>query len=422
MKSPSLFTLWLTVFIDLVGFGIIVPLVPILAARFNTTSVVIGAVLASFSALQFIFAPILGRLSDRVGRRPVLMLSTAGATISYVIFAIGSGLPDSTSALLTIGLARAFAGAFGGNITVAQAYIADITPPEQRSKRMGLIGMAFGLGFICGPAIGGVGITQLGTTGPGWIAAALCALNFCLTWRRLPESRPPNSAQKTERPHLAQWKHTLQQPQIRSLVVVFFLTTLCFSCFEVTLAWLLCANFGLNIHENSTAAIGSYLFIYCGVISAFIQGGLIGRVVKRLGEPGVIALSLALTATSLAILPFVKGSGILSWSLLLKADGQAWWLLLGVLTLLSTGTSLTRPPLFGLLSNLAPADEQGATIGVAQSAGSLARIFGLFGAPIVFLDFSRSGLFVSAAAVLLVTCAVVWLRLSPAVPPPGGAD
>ena len=159
MRKPSLLVVWLTVFIDLIGFGIIVPLIPIFTARYNTTSVIIGMVLASFSALQFVFAPIWGRLSDRIGRRPIMLLSTAGAAGSYVVFAIGSGLENSTSALLTLGIARAFAGAFGGNITVAQAYIADITPPENRSKRMGLIGMAFGLGFIFGPAIGGIGIT-----------------------------------------------------------------------------------------------------------------------------------------------------------------------------------------------------------------------------------------------------------------------
>lgn len=414
MRKPSLFVVWLTVFIDLIGFGIIVPLIPIFTARFNTTSVVIGLVLASFSALQFIFAPIWGRLSDRIGRRPIMLLSTAGAAVSYVVFAIGSGMEDSSSALLTLGIARAFAGAFGGNITVAQAYIADITPPENRSKRMGLIGMAFGLGFIFGPAIGGLGITYLGTTGPGWIAAALCALNFLLALFVLPESRQAGSSPATERPHLAQWKHTLAQPGIGLLVMVFFLSTLCFSCFEVTLAYLICANFGLNLHANSTAAIGSYLFIYCGLISALVQGGMIGRIVKKLGEPKLIALSLALTAISLALLPFIKGSGLLSWGILARSEGQAWWGLLGALGLLAIGSSLTRPPLFGLLSNLTSANEQGANIGVAQGAGSLARIIGQFSAPIIFLEIQPAALFVSCAMILLLTSFLVTKKLSAA--------
>jgi DHA1 family tetracycline resistance protein-like MFS transporter len=413
MRKPSLFIVWLTVFIDLIGFGIVVPLIPIFTARFDTTSLVMALVLASFSALQFVFAPIWGRLSDRIGRRPIMLLSTAGATGSYVIFAIGSGLESSTAALVTLGIARAFAGAFGGNITVAQAYIADITPAENRSKRMGLIGMAFGLGFIFGPAIGGLGITHLGTSGPGWIAAGLCGLNFLLALFILPESRRPGSEQAPERPHWVQWKHTLTQPGIGLLIGVFFFATLCFSCFEVTLALLVCANFGLDIQSNSTAAIGSYLFIYCGLISAFIQGGMIGRIVKKLGEPRVIALSLLLTATSLALLPFLKGSGLLSWGILAQAEGRSWWALLGALGLLAVGSSLTRPPLFGLLSNLTSAQEQGANIGVAQAAGSLARIIGQFSAPIILLELSQYALFLGCAALLAATSFLVAQKLAP---------
>lgn len=413
MRKPSLLIVWLTVFIDLIGFGIVVPLVPVFTKRFDASSLTIGLVLAGFSALQFVFAPIWGRLSDKVGRRPIMLLSTAGATISYGIFAFGSGMQDSTSALLTLGIARAFAGAFGGNITVAQAYIADITPPENRSKRMGLIGMAFGLGFIFGPAIGGVSLKYLGITGPGWVAAGFCAVNFLLALAILPESRQPSSEQAPERPHLAQWRHTLTTPGIGLLVIVFFLATLCFSCFEVTLALLVCANFGLDIKDNATTAtVATYLFVYCGLISAFVQGGMIGRIVKKLGEPKVITLSLILTATSLALLPFIKGSGLLSWGILAQADGRAWWALLGALGLLAIGSSLTRPPLFGLLSNLTSAQEQGANIGVAQGAASLARIIGQFSAPIILLELSHYALFLGCAAVLLLTSVFVAKNLS----------
>ena len=412
-RKPSLLIVWLTVFIDLIGFGIVVPLVPVFAKRFDATSYTIGLVLASFSAMQFIFAPIWGRLSDRVGRRPILLLSTAGAAISYVIFAFGSGLNDSTWALLALGVARGFAGAFGGNITVAQAYIADITPAENRSKKMGLIGMAFGLGFILGPAIGGVSLKYLGVTGPGWVAAGLCVVNFILALLILPESRQPNSEHVPPRPHWAQWKHTLVQPGIGLLILVFFLSTLCFSCFEVTLALLVCDNFNLDIkNDATTATVATYLFVYCGLISAFVQGGMIGRVVKKFGEPRVIALSLLLTAISLALLPFIKGSGLLSWSILTQPEGLGWWGLLGALALLSVGSSLTRPPLFGLLSNLTSENEQGANIGVAQGAGSLARIIGQFCAPIILLDVSGIALFVGSAAVLLLTSYFVNQKLS----------
>ena len=185
MKKPSVFIIFLTVFIDLIGFGIVLPLLPIFAKNFDATGFVIGALMASFSAMQFFFAPLWGRLSDRVGRRPVLLVSTAGAAASYAIFAIGSGM-SGQAGLILLFASRIFAGICGANITVAQAYIADVTPPEQRSKKMGLIGMAFGLGFIFGPLLSGIGMHFFGITGPGWIAAGLCAANLVFAFARLP--------------------------------------------------------------------------------------------------------------------------------------------------------------------------------------------------------------------------------------------
>src|SRR5215471_18615117 len=383
MRKPSVLVIFLTVFLDLVGFGIVVPLVPVYSRHFEAHGWQIGVIIASFSAMQFIFSPIWGRLSDRHGRRPILLMSTAGATVSYVLFALSARLQDHIAALALMIFSRAFAGLCGGNITVAQAYIADITPPGERSRRMGLIGMAFGLGFIFGPAIGGLSLKYLGSTGPGWIAASLCAANFVLALFILVESRKPTSEPVAHRPHLNQWIHTLTQPKIGLLVIVFFLATFCFSCFESTLPLVVSDNFHLNIQRDETSASTvAYLFVFCGIIGAFVQGGAIGRLVKRLGEPKLIALSLILTAISLGLLPFISGTADLSWGLLFRPEGRSWLSMLGALALLSIGSSLTRPPLFGLLSNLTPAHEQGATIGVAQSAGSLARIFGpLFALP-----------------------------------------
>ncbi|MCX6895980.1 MAG: MFS transporter [Verrucomicrobia bacterium] len=405
-RKPSVLIIFLTVFIDLVGFGIVVPLVPVYSHHFladgfviggyhfgaegfligghhfSTQGLIIGVIIASFSAMQFLFSPFWGRLSDRIGRRPVLLISTAGAALSYILFAYSATIVDHTTAILMMILARSFAGACGGNITVAQAYIADITPPDQRSKKMGLIGMAFGLGFIFGPAIGGLSLKHLGGSGPGWIAAGLCAANFILACFVLVESHQPNSEPVAARPHLSQWAHTLGLPKVGRLICIFFITTFCFSCFEATLALLICDNFHLDIRSDvTTATTATYLFVFCGLIGAIVQGGLIGRIVKKMGEPKVIALSLVLTAVSMAFLPFIKlGESAaalpLTWKILFQPAGLPWWLMLAALALLSVGSSLTRPPLFGLLSNLAPANEQGATIGVAQSAGSLARILG----------------------------------------------
>jgi MFS family permease len=409
MRKPSLLVVWLTVFIDLIGFGIVVPFVPIISRDFGAHGFVIGVIIASFSAAQFIFSPIWGRLSDRIGRRPVLLLSTLGAAGSYVLFALSCGLGNHASALWLMVLSRVFAGVCGGNITVAQAYIADITPPEQRSKGMGLIGMAFGLGFIFGPVIGGVSLKTIGHSGPGWVAASLCAANFLLALGILRESRKPTSEHVAQRPHLDQFLHTLREPRVGLLVVVFFLATFCFSCFESTLPLLVSDNFQIDIrNDEASAATVMYLFAYCGIIGAIVQGGAIGRLVKMMGETRLITLSLILTAISLAGLPFIKGTAQLSWKVLLGAQGLPWIIMLVALGLLSIGTSLTRPPLFGLLSNLTPQHEQGATIGVAQSAGSLARIIGPIFATTT-LHYVPALPYLICAVVLLVT-ALIFLQ------------
>ena len=386
-RKPSLLVVFLTVFIDLIGFGIVVPLVPIFTRHYGASGWVIGAIIASFSAMQFVFSPIWGRLSDRYGRRPILLISTAGAALSYVLFAVGSGFENHTVALWTLLVSRVFAGICGGNITVAQAYIADITPPENRSKRMGLIGMAFGLGFIFGPALSGIALKLFGSTGPGWTAAALCAANFFLAFFILAESLKPDSSQATWRPHFAQWGHTLAQPKIGLLILIFFLATFAFSCFESTLPLLVSDNFnlGIAVDETRPAMTVISLFVFCGIIGAVIQGGAIGRLVKIFGEPKLISLSLFLTGISLILLPFIKGDGQLKWLAVLHATDWPWIKMLLALALLAIGSGLTRPPLFGLLSNLTPANEQGATIGVAQSAGALARILGPLFAVILYL-------------------------------------
>jgi DHA1 family tetracycline resistance protein-like MFS transporter len=377
-RKPSMLVVFLTVFIDLIGFGIIVPLVPMYSRHYGASGFMIGVVIASFSAMQFIFSPIWGKLSDRYGRRPILLISTAGASVSYVIFALASGLANHTAGLWLMLVSRMFAGACGGNITVAQAYVADISKPEERSKKMGLIGMAFGLGFIFGPIISGVMLKFFGATGPGWAAAALCASNFVFAFSSLVESLKPDSIHAGNRPRFAQWGHTLSQPKIGLLILVFFLATFAFSCFESTLPLLVSDDFNLGIAADATRPASTVisLFVFCGVLAACIQGGMIGRLVKLFGEPNLISMSLVITGTSLVLLPLVKGDGPLKWSKVLHLADTPWLLMLGVLVLLSFGSSLSRAPLFGMLSNLTPTNEQGATIGVAQSAGSLARIVG----------------------------------------------
>ena len=197
----------------------------------------------------------------------------------------------------------------------------------------------------------------------------------------------PDSSQATRRPHFAQWGHTLAQPKIGLLILIFFLATFAFSCFESTLPLLVSDNFnlGIAVDETKPAMTVISLFVFCGLIGAFIQGGAIGRLVKMLGEPRLISLSLFLTGISLILLPFIKGDGQLKWLAVLHGTDGQWIKMLLALALLAVGSALTRPPLFGLLSNLAPANEQGATIGVAQSAGAMARILGPLFAATLYL-------------------------------------
>jgi MFS family permease len=412
MRKASVLVIFLTVFIDLIGFGIVVPLVPVYSRHFGAEGFMIGVIIASFSAMQFLFAPVWGRLSDRHGRRPILLISTAGAAVSYVLFAVSAGVENPQAAMWLMIISRSFAGVCGGNIVVAQAYIADITPPESRSKKMGLIGMAFGLGFICGPILGGLSLHHLGSSGPGWVAASLCAANFLLALAILGESRKPSSEPVAERPHWHQWRHTLSQPGVGTLVVVFFWATFCFSCFESTLPLIVSDNFHLDIRNSETSATTVvYLFAYCGIIGALVQGGLIGRLVKKMGESKLIGFSLVLTAVAMAMLPFIKGTQQLSWGILFQSEGVSWVIMLIALGLLSVGTSLTRPPLFGLLSNLTSSSEQGANIGVAQGAGSLARIAGpIFATTLLVVQPALP--YLLCTVILLATTSLVIVRLS----------
>jgi MFS transporter, DHA1 family, tetracycline resistance protein len=354
-RKPSLLLIFLSVFIDLIGFGIVLPLLPGYVEDFGAKGFMIGVIIASYSAMQFLFAPAWGKLSDRIGRRPVMLISNAGAAGSYVLFAVAS-TQTHAAALWLILASRVFAGICGANLSVASAYIADISPPEKRSQRMGLIGMAFGLGFIFGPALGSFSAGAFGKGGPGWFAAGFCAFNFILGWFVLGESKQPSSAPVAPRPKFAQWAHTLSHPKLGLLIGIFFLATFCFACFESTFPLLVKHRFNMGERDHRVG----YLFTYAGVIAAGIQGGLIGRLVKRFGEQRLIFGSLLVVALSLALLPFHTSFAGLLFSL----------------GLFAAGSGVNRPPVFGLISLNAPPEEQGATLGVAQSAGSLARILG----------------------------------------------
>jgi MFS family permease len=384
MKKPSLLIIFLSVFIDLIGFGIVMPLLPLYSKQFGATGAEIGMIIASFSLMQFLFAPAWGRLSDRIGRRPVILISNAGSAISYGLFAVASTMTGRTGLWVMLA-SRVFAGICGANLSVANAYIADITPADKRTQKMGLIGMAFGFGFIFGPALGAFSYHHFGLPGPGWTAAAFCGMNFLLGLFILAESWKPSSDHVPARPGIGQWMHTLSRPTVGFVIGIYFLATFCFACFESTFSLLVKEKF----HYDESQA--GYLFTYCGVLAAVLQGGLVGRLNKQLGEQRLIFGSLALLAVSLAILPLTT---------------TLFGLLL-ILALFAAGSGINRPPTFGLISMRTPAAEQGVTLGVTQSIASLARIVGPVFANVLYASHAALPYLV-CAGIALVASVAAW--------------
>ena len=357
-KTPRLrlAILFLTVFVDLVGFGIVLPLLPFYADRFGASGLQIGVLVFSYSAAQLLFAPIWGRLSDRYGRRPILIVGLIGSAISYVIFAYAGSI-------LALLLSRIMAGVGGANIPVAQAYIADITPPEKRAGGMGLIGAAFGLGFIFGPAIGGL-LAPIAPEAPGLAAAALCAVNAGLAFFFLPESlsvaergrrfvrRAIEAADAPSR--LEQVRILLRDRAVVQILVLSFLFTAAFSSMHPVFPLFVEDRLGLG-----ERGVG-WLFTFLGTVSAIMQGGVVRALAPRIGELGLVRL---------CAIPFAVG-------LLLIGLAQSLWVILLGLTLLAVGFGGTLPSLVSLLSQAVPDDVQGGSLGVGQSVTAASRIFG----------------------------------------------
>jgi MFS family permease len=354
MRSGSpLLVIFLTVFIDLIGFGICLPLLPKYAERYGAQGWQIGAAMGVYSLMQLVFAPWWGQLSDRIGRRPVLLVSNFGSIIAYGLFGLSASYIGDTGFWILVG-SRIFAGICGANLSVASAYIADVTTPEKRSKGMGLIGMAFGLGFILGPVLGSQAFKHFGLAGPGAVAAGICALNFLLGCFILPETRNKDAVPAIRRPRLAQIRHVLGMKEVGFLIGIYFLGTFAFTAFESTLPLLLDTK--LHYDEEHVG----YVFAFCGIMAAMVQGGGIGRLVKSFGERRLIGASLIVVAVSLVLMPLANSLTTM----------------LAALAVFAIGSGINRAPTMGLISQLSPADEQGTTLGIAQSAGTLARVLG----------------------------------------------
>jgi DHA1 family tetracycline resistance protein-like MFS transporter len=372
-------TIFAIVFIDLLGFGIVIPLLPLYAERYHPSALEFGLLLSSFSAMQFLFAPVLGRLSDRFGRKPVLLVSLAGSVAGYVLFAFAGSL----AALF---VARIIDGISGGNISTAQAYVADVTTPADRAKGMGVVGAAFGLGFIFGPAIAGVTVLW-GPAAPGLAAAAMsaCALVATALFLREPE-RPSKAFSQARSRGIFQ---AIRDVRVLLVLVVFFLVTFAFSNFEAT--------FSQFLHDTLGAAPAAvaFVFVYIGVLISFVQGGAIRPLSKRFGERPLAVGGIALVALGLFLMPFSTTRGIL----------------LVVLVPLTLGIGAANPSLSSFVSKLAGEDERGTVLGAYQSMSSLGRILGpLWGEFVYFRLGPRgpqwTGAFVAASAGILALWAV----------------
>jgi MFS transporter, DHA1 family, tetracycline resistance protein len=356
MKRSPLLVIFVTVFIDLVGFGIVIPVLPYYVERteFDATPRTVGILFASYSVMQLIFSPILGRLSDRYGRRPILFFSLLGTSLGFFILGFAT-------TLWMLFLGRIIDGITGGNISTAQAYIADVTTPENRAKGIGLIGAAFGLGFIFGPAIGGI-LSQWGIGVPFFFAGALALANAVLLYFTLPETVTPDhlvraSAAAAGGGRWSQLVSAIRQPHLAYVLVIYFLFVVAFSIMTTSFALFTMFRFGFDPVHNG------YFFMYVGIIGAVIQGGLIGRLVKMFGEMPLVLAGALLFTLSLSAIPLTgQGTGLA----VLLAIGGAF----------AIGNSLATPSLQALASRSVGGGEQGGLFGVTQSVASLARVIG----------------------------------------------
>ncbi|MGE3176192.1 MAG: MFS transporter [Vicinamibacterales bacterium] len=369
--SRPLLVIFLTIFVNLVGFGIIVPLLPFYAERFGASGLTIGLLFGIFSICQLIASPLLGDASDRYGRRPVLIFSLAGTVVSFVMLALAQSIT-------MLFVARIVDGLSGGNISTARAYVADITEPKDRARAYGIIGAAFGLGFILGPALSGV-LAPVSYTAPIWAAAAITALAMFMAIFWLPET--VHRVQASTGAPLRAIGQLWQRPAVRQVLVIDFVYWLSFAVFQTTFALFVARRFGLDAGQTG------YFFAAFGVLGAVVQGALIRPIVQRLGDKATFILGLVCSATGLVAAAF-------TWSL---------WLFALALVPLALGIGFGHPTMSSLVSRAAREDEQGRIQGAASAIESLGRAIGPVWGNASLQRFGESMPYISAAGFLLMT-------------------
>lgn len=338
---PGYWTIWTTVALDLVGFGIVAPILGRYAERFGAGGLQVGLMFASFSVAQMVFAPVLGRLSDRIGRKPVIVISLLGT-------ALGSFVTGAAGAMWVLFVGRIIDGASGASVSVAQGAVADIAPPERRAQLMGMLGAAFGVGFVVGPALGGLAALG-GPHVPFFVAGAIAAVNAVIAIFRLPETKPDHAYAQS---HAS--RGSALSPVLRRYAVAALMTSLGFSGFEATFSLFGKARFDLT--EGSAALV----FLYVGALLVVVQGAMIGPVTRKVGSRSALLSGLAGVTVGLALLGFTT----------------TWVLLFVSLAFLALGQGIASPSMTALVTGAAPPERRGEALGYQQSAGAFGRIAG----------------------------------------------
>ncbi len=394
--TKPLLVIFITMFIDLIGFGVAIPVLPDYARNeFGASPFTIGWLVASYSIMQFISTPFLGQLSDKYGRRPILLISLFGTSVAALITGLATTLP-----VLFFG--RLFDGTTGGNISTAQAYIADVTSKENRAKGMGLIGAAFGLGFVFGPAIGGI-LSKFSPHAPFFFVSALAFCNATLLYFILPESIKKGSAPASEfrKNRLADLFDSLKNKQFGSLTAVYFFLVTAFSIMNYAFVLYTLERFGYRPEQNG------YIFAFIGIVAVIFQGGLVGRMAKVFGENALTVAGCLIMALSLFSIPYIfpNFGGLIA--------------LLIAVALLAIGNSMASTSITSLVSKNASETEQGKSLGVIQSAASLSRAIGpalggvlLNNALSQVDDATVRRTFWTAAAIMIVATLIAFLTRS----------
>ena len=402
MRRASLGTIFLTVFLDLLGFGLVIPFLPGFARQLGASDLVAAMTGAVYSLMQFLLVPLWGRLSDRIGRRPVLLVSI-GATAAGMLFL------GFANTLALVFAARLWTGAATANIAVAQAYIADVTPPEERARGMGLIGMAFGMGFIFGPFVGGMlaRVPVMGRPGalPALVAAGLSSINLIFAAVALPESLPRErrgivTGHRRLPLDLAGTRQALAHPDIGRALGINFLLVFWFAGMEQTFRLFTEDAFSLSVAQT-----GEFLGLV-GVVAAVVQGGLIGRLSRRFGEVHLLVAGLVIQTVGFAMLGIAPR---VSW-----APRGA---LAGACVLIAAGSGLVSPSVSSYVSRRSRADTQGVMLGTLQSFSALARALGPAAGGLLYQAISPSAPYFAGAIGMLVAAGLAVGLHPPATAP-----